>query len=684
MAAAARQFSIPEAALRQLAEADDPAAAAEIERAMAATRYGHVGPLRQLPDRVVRVILRSKRALQLYGMSTLLQELATRWELAGLDDFLRFGEGSATEGMELLAPFRSPLVAPLAAHAFSNLRTARGLGRQWLLAHPEAAAAGLVPRALGRPSKDRDAAETALRLLAENGQRVLVLEVAARWSPEAASAVEAVLDFDPLDLFPSRVPRLPELWSAAAFHRPLLKNGRALPLPAVEAIGTMLAFSPPQAPYAGLAHVREACTADSLAAFAWDLFAAWLVAGAPPKEDWAFRALGTFGDDDCARRLAPLLRTWPGEAAHARAVLGLDVLARIGTDVALMLLNGIAQKVKFKGLQDKAREKIAEIADARGLTAEELADRLVPDLGLDEKGTLVLDFGTRRFTVAFDETLKPWVRDEAGKRLADLPKPNRGDDPEKAKAATEVFRALKKDSKTVASQQLVRLELAMCSGRRWTPEVFATFLAGHPLVGHVARRLVWGAYGENDALLGAFRVAEDGSYATATDDVFQIPSGAKVGVVHPLGLAEEDASAFGQVLADYQIVQPFRQLGRDVHRLTDEEQVGTELRRFDGTRVPTGKILGLESRGWQRGAPQDGGVSWWYEKVLGDGLEAILEIEPGITAGDPSMLEDHQTLHRVTVVPQGKGGWGKETKQLSIIAPVAASELLRDLEGLRS
>ena len=39
-------------------------------------------------------------------------------------------------------------------------------------------------------------------------------------------------------------------------------------------------------------------------------------------------------------------------------------------------LTGIAQKLKFKGLQEKAREKIDAVAEARGLTAHELADRL--------------------------------------------------------------------------------------------------------------------------------------------------------------------------------------------------------------------------------------------------------------------------------------------------------------------
>ncbi|STM38261.1 WGR domain-containing protein [Escherichia coli] len=37
-------------------------------------------------------------------------------------------------------------------------------------------------------------------------------------------------------------------------------------------------------------------------------------------------------------------------------------------------------------------------------------------------------FGPRQFTVSFDETLKPFVRDVSGSRLKDLPKPNKSDD----------------------------------------------------------------------------------------------------------------------------------------------------------------------------------------------------------------------------------------------------------------
>ena len=105
----------------------------------------------------------------------------------------------------------------------------------------------------------------------------------------------------------------------------------------------------------------------------------------------------------------------------------------IGSDVSLMHLNRLAQTAPTKGLKTRAQERIADLAEARGLTMEELADRLVPDLGLDEDGTMWFDFGPRRFQVGFDELLAPFVKDESGSRLRALPKPNSKDDPELSK-----------------------------------------------------------------------------------------------------------------------------------------------------------------------------------------------------------------------------------------------------------
>ncbi len=109
-----------------------------------------------------------------------------------------------------------------------------------------------------------------------------------------------------------------------------------------------------------------------------------------------------------------------------------------------MQLNGIAQKLKFKSITGAGKRKIANIAESRELTVAELEDRLAPDLGLDDNGSLLLDFGPRQFTVSFDETLKPFVRDASGSRLKDLPKPNKSDDELQANNAVNRYKLLKK------------------------------------------------------------------------------------------------------------------------------------------------------------------------------------------------------------------------------------------------
>jgi hypothetical protein len=637
----------------------------------------------ELPKKDLLEVLPSVDLSRFSWMSNPVEVVVARHGVEAIDFALRSASMDAATAASALVRANSPRVAPLMADAFARLKKARATAVEWLLAFPEAAAVGLLPPALGEPGKARAAAELALRYISARGHRSTIEAVAKQYGEPAERGAGAVLDFDPLLTYPAKLPKLPSFWNAAAFTRPLLAGGRkALPLSAVDSLGTMLAFPESEEPYPGIATVKEACDPRSLADFAWDLFGAWLVAGAAPKEQWAFLTLARFGDDECARKLTPLVRAWPGEAAHARAVVGLDVLARIGSDVALMHLHGIAQKLKFKALQERAREKIDQIAEARGLTAEELADRLVPDLDLDESGSLSLDFGPRTFRVVFDEGLKPSVSDESGKRLPDLPKAKQTDDAEKAKEATERWKALKKDARAIATGQILRLEIAMCAQRRWTVDVFRRFLLEHPLLIHVVRRLVWGIYDADGKLAATFRVAEDSSLADSEDQAFPLATDARVGIVHRLELGDERAAAWGQIFADYELLQPFAQLSREIATPSEAEAAGEKLERVAGLTVPTGKVLGLDNRGWRRGPPQDGGVVGWYEKPMAGGVIAWLDLDPGIYTGIISESPE-QTLGAVTL---GEGGyrWSPEVAYpFGALSPIAFSELLRDLESLR-
>jgi predicted DNA-binding WGR domain protein len=637
--------------------------------------------------------------------------VAATWGLPALPGVLARIAAAPGENLGIALHFGAVELGPAAARAFIKLKSLRAVGREWLKRFPEHAACALIAPALGKPNEARDCAAAALRYLAGIGHLALIERVAARHGqPEVLPALHAMLNENPLDRYPNRRPALPGFWKPDGWRRPLLHNGRALSNASLDVLGTMLMFPATDEVYAGLLQVKAACTAESLADFAWDCFASWLNAAAPSKEVWAMLALGVFGSDDTARKLTPYIRSWPGESAHARAVTALDVLAAIGSDVALMLLNGIAQKVKFKGLQDKARDKILAIAEARGLSPEELEDRLAPDLGLDEQGSLLLDFGPRAYKVGFDESLKPYVREwqdgRAGARLPDLPKPKKTDDDTLAAQAAERFKLLKKDARTIASQQVLRLELAMCARRRWSPDVFARFIAGHPLLRHLVRRLVWGVYampleagaeadhgeerrvaGYGGTLLDCFRVAEDGAYTSAADDPFALPEGAqiRIGLPHALELPASQATDFGQLLADYELLQPFPQLGRDTYALDEQERATARLLRWKGVKVPTGKVLGLANAGWRRGPAQDGGCIWTYDKAADAGRRLELKLEPGIIVG---LVDEYpeQTLDEITLGRGIRGGWDTyaELASFGTLDPIVASELIRDMERLRS
>lgn len=634
------------------------------------------------PDEIARPLISDWRPENLWDDGSWMPIVVGRFELDALPAALDAARRSPVALAGTLLPYAAPDVAVLMADWLGRHKSTRATVQAWLTRHTAVAAQALVPPALGRPGAARRQAERALWALAGSGHADDIRTAAKEYGAAAAEAIDELLAVDPLDVLPARIPKLPDWADPGLLPRIQLRDGSgALPLPAAGHVITMLAMSRPDDPYAGVAVVKDACEPRSLADFAWALFQNWQAAGTPSKGSWVLDALGLVGDDETVRRLAPVIRAWPGEGGHSRAVVGLDVLTAIGTDVALMHLHGIAQKVKFKGLKERAGAKMREVAAGLGLTPDQLADRLVPDLGLDATGSLTLDYGPRRFVVGFDERLKPYVRDADGKRRKDLPKPGVKDDAALAPAAYQRFGGLKKDVRTIASEQIRRLEQAMVTQRRWTGAEFRQLFVGHPLVWHLVRRLVWGRYDERGELVGALRVAEDRTFADVDDDPVSLPDAAVVGVAHPVHLADAVA-AWGEVFADYEILQPFPQLGRDVHTLTETELTAHRLTRFEGITVHVGKLLGLERRGWHRTSPEDAGIQGYVERELPGGGGVVIGLDPGIAVGVVGEFVD-QKLTEIWVRRAQDSYWGsKRVVSFGDLDRVTVSEIIRDLEEI--
>jgi hypothetical protein len=632
------------------------------------------------PEEIARPALGRWRPQSTWDAPASMRIAAARFGADALPALLTLARDTPADYAHLLLPFASPGVATLMADWLARLKSKRVLAHRWLRRHPAEAARALIPAALGKAGPARRQAERALLLLHTGGHADQVRAAARSYGPEAAAGIETLLTTDPLTVLPARMPAVPAWVEPVLLPRVRLRDGSGpLPAEAVLNLVTMLMISRPGEPYAGLEVVREAVEPADLAEFAWGLFELWETAGASAKESWAFEALAVLGDGGTARRLTPLILAWPGQGRTARAVAGLGLLAGIGTDEAILHLHRISQRAKSASLRRASATRITEVADGLGLSAEQLADRLVPGFGLGSDGSLRLDYGPRQFVVGFDEQLRPFVTGADGKRLKALPKPGARDDAEKAEAAYRLFTVLKKDVRTVATEQVRRLERAMAGGRRWTGAEFRRLFVDHPLMWHIARRLVWVRFDTEGTPAVALRIAEDRSLATASDEPTGLADGDVLGIAHPLHLGD-GLSGWAETFADYELLQPFPQLGRSTYALTEPELAAGHLKRFEGVTVATTSVLLLDRRGWRREEPGPGGVQALFERDAGRGRVLTVHLDPGIVG--QVGFHGEQRLASVYLHDGTASHWDEASRTelpLGRLDPITASEILRDL-----
>jgi hypothetical protein len=311
---------------------------------------------------------------------------------------------------------------------------------------------------------------------------------------------------------------------------------------------------------------------------------------------------------------------------------------------------------------------------------------------LDEQGKREFSFGPRSFSFVLGGDLKAMVRDETGKLRTDLPKPSAKDDATVADQAVAEWKLLKKQIKEVATIQSSRLENAMVTGRRWSQEDFQMLVVRHPLMTHLAQKLIWATFDAKGKLSSTFRITEEKDYANVSDETFNLPEDHIVGLVHPLEMTEEERAAWGEVISDYEIVAPFSQLGRDVFRLEKGEEKAESLDRFKGLKLvaPT-LVFTLEKMGWVRGIGMDGGGFDEHSKPFpAANVTAVVHYEGCVGMGyiDPNELLTLAQIYFISGM-RDPSGYGWEDKnatkcKLGSVNPIVISEVLADMQVLKS
>ncbi|OZE22456.1 hypothetical protein CH262_17250 [Rhodococcus sp. 05-2255-1e] len=617
--------------------------------------YWSMHELAYAPERLLRPVL-AYAPTPRYGYRDVsaLRRLLARFEEDALDFVLRAVLAAPAGQAQVLLPIVGEIVTATMLE-WLHKKSFRPVAFEWFDRHINTAAIDLVPLALGHLGPKRTLAERALRTLARRGHRDAVVTAARSYGESAGAAVEGIVDADPLFALPRHIPQIPD-WLDPVLLPPLTSRGEGARLTgdAVRHICTMLALSRMDEVYAGVDIVRELVDRRGLVDLVWDVFERWSRAGFPEAQSWALDALGTVGDDDTARRLTPLIKTWPLQSGHRRAAMGLDALASIGTDAALGHLWSISQGLRFPALRAKADNLIHRIADELGLTPLELADRLVPNLGLDEDGTTTFDYGDRTFVLRFDHALRIVVEDSDGRPRDRVPRPGRGDS-DNAREEYRRYTELRKDLDGVRAELISRFEKAMVNQRRWTMAQVRAHLVGHPLTWQLCGRLVWSTTNGRCFRFSELRVpvGADGRDVEVRDED-------PVVVAHP--------ATMGTVLGSWEFMpeQPFEQVRREVFRA----DVASTMSALEGLKTTTEQLLALSRRGWRREDPQDKGAQIALNKPMDDRTTAVIMAFPGFNVSSPALWAEQKIVH---VFHTGA--------ELSVIM---ASELLRDLSTIHT
>jgi hypothetical protein len=150
---------------------------------------------------------------------------------------------------------------------------------------------------------------------------------------------------------------------------------------------------------------------------------------------------------------------------------------------------------------------------------------------------------------------------------------------------------------TLAAQR-GRIERLCRSPREWSAADWRERYLDHPLVGSLARRLIWVFREGEEERTGVW---SQGRMIDAAGEAFDPAPGAQVTLWHPLDVAAADVAAWRRRLQELEITQPFKQAHREIYRLTDaERETATVSNRFAAQVLKQHQLAALcAERGWR-------------------------------------------------------------------------------------
>lgn len=298
-------------------------------------------------------------------------------------------------------------------------------------------------------------------------------------------------------------------------------------------------------------------------------------------------------------------------------------LSQIPGRASLGQLAMLRIKVKYGQAQKQIEKALDAAAEREGLPRDEIEEIAVPSYGLDAVGLGVESIGEFTAEIRVGDNAKGATHAEisfvnaAGKRLKSVPAAVKKDHAEELKE----LKASLKDLQTMLPAQRDRLDALFVANRTWSHDAWRERYLDHPLVGVLARRMIW-VFDNGKEKIAAAWLADgftpdgdtpahaDGRLVRADGAAFEPePDATIVSLWHPVEAdsppgeprVRADVEAWRRFYEDRGIRQPFKQAHREIYLLTDAE-VRTEVysNRFAAHILRQHQCHALcQQRGWK-------------------------------------------------------------------------------------
>jgi hypothetical protein len=423
----------------------------------------------------------------------------------------------------------------------------------------------------------------------------------------------------------------------------------------------------------------------------------------------------------CLRGLLWVVQLLPGRSEMARMITNLAIsaykkipgvgpravkvgnacvyaLSMIPTKEAVGQLALLKVRVRFGTAQKEVEKAFDAAAKALKLPRDEVEEMGVPTYGLTDVGLrreIVGDYraelvvtGSNAELLWFDSKEKPLksfpakVKSEHKEDLVDL-------------------RQSLKDIQAMLPAQRDRIDSMFLREVSWPIEAWRERYLNHPLVGTIARRLLWRVDGAAATFIG-------GEPADLRGNRFEHGRTAEISLWHPVGNGIEEITAWRRRLEELNLVQPFKQAHREVYLLTDAERnTRTYSNRFAAHIIRQHQFNALcAARGWKnklrmmvddvyppatKDLPHWGlRAEFWIEGV-GDNYGTDTNDSGAYLLLSTDQVRFYRTEAARNLAHAGGGGYGSraagpgqanvnEPIPLEEVPPLVFSEVMRDVD----